>query len=379
MNPRRPSIITTLCVMTLLPIVAACGRQASPKLPEEAGMMRYSEHLQMWERPDGVTIARVRNAWDTAAPPRIYALVNRGANLPSDLPEGAITIHTPLESSVVYSGVYTSLIAELGGIDGVSGMCDVEYVADTVIRARLADGRISDCGASTAPNVERVISLRPGAVMLSPLEGGNEKEKYNGTGLNVIEATDYLEPTPLGRAEWMRFIGRLYGRGEAADSIFGAVESEYNTIKEKRRNAGEKPSVLFDMIYSDSWGVPTAASVTGILISDAGGINPFTSLTKEGGAQLAPEKVVYMAKDADIWLIRHYEPARLTLSDMAKMNPIYTQFKAWKEGRVYGANTLESHIFEDGAFHPERVLRDMAAIFSGSEHGEGKYYRKIEN
>lgn len=371
-------------VVILLSTTTGCSDSQTVPLPSERGMMRKSKLLQMWELKDGTTLVSVKNPWDSTAPRRVYALVDRadsGMRRAEDLPEGVVIVEVPLQRSVIGSGVYASLVDELGGISAVSGLCDVDFLNDDHIASLIEEGQIANCGLSTSPNAEKILSLKPGAVLLSPVEGMNESARLRSRGVTIVELMDYLEPSPLGRAEWMRFIGRLYGRGKEADSIFLKVENDYELLRQQGGVREKKPRVLIDMIYGQSWSVPTSGSATGILINDAGGENPFESYTDGGSAQLAPEKVLHIAQRADVWLIRYYEPTLLSKSYILNSNPIYGEFEAFKKGNIYGANTLSSSIFEDGAFHPEKILAEFKLIMDAASEGidaEGlRYFKKI--
>lgn len=340
-------------------------------------MMRHARNITMTEEGDSMTFVTLRNPWDTTRTMARYALVPRGYRSAAQFPAGIVTLEVPLERSIVYSGVHVSLIDEFGAMDAVSGICDAEYVSDMRVRQAVSDGKITDCGNNSMPVMERIISLRPQAVLLSPYEKSDGSSLFTNTGIDVVETADYMELTPLGRAEWMRFYGRLYGKGPEADSIFNSVEKNYLAMKQKAASSVNRPSVLFDRIYSGIWDVPTSRSVTGHLIEDAGGTNPFADRNDGGSAHLTPEEVLYTAQNADIWLIRHFEANGLSLDQLGKDNPIYGKFKAFRNGNVFSANTLECPLFEDGAFHPDRTLREMIRLIHPEKDSSPlQYYTK---
>ncbi len=322
--------------------------------------MRYASNLEM-EEYDGYTIAKIRNPWDTTRTLHTYMLLERGASRPKGF-SSATVIEVPLDKSVVYSVVHNSLIHELGREDAVSGVCDTEYVSESWLRKRLSSGKTLDCGSSMAPNVERILQISPDAVLLSPFENSNGYGKLGHAGIPIVECADYMETSPLGRAEWMKFYGRLYGRREKADSMFATTEREYLKIRELASSAEVRPKILLDRIYGQSWSVPGGKSTMGIMIEDAGGLNPFGDNNVLGSMQLSPEKVVMESGDADIWLIR-FSKFPLTLSSMAADRQLYTKIKAYREGRVYGSDSMKSHIFDEVAFHPQWLLAEMAGIF----------------
>lgn len=341
--------------------------------------IRHAANLQMAELEEGVTLVTISNPWDTTSLLGRYALVEKGRSVTISLPDGTVRIEVPLNRSVVFSGVHTALLNELGALDRVNGMCDVKYIFDPSTKAAVSNGRIEDCGGNTMPNIEKIVSLRPEAVILSPYEKSDDAARFSRTGIKIIEAADYLEPTPLGRAEWMRFYGRLYGKGDEADSLFSVIENSYSTAKESVAQAKIKPAVIFDRIYNGVWDAPTSESVTGRLLTDAGGRNPFAEIKGPGPAHFTAEEILYKAGKSDIWMIRHFERNGLTLESLKKDNPVYSRLKPYMDGNVYEVNTLERSIFEDGAFHPDLILREMIRIIHPEiDSTPLQYYSKIK-
>lgn len=375
---KKAYLIFVLALVAFASLQGCSGGKATSDSGGKEIAMGHARLLQLEEIGRGVTLVTIRSPWDSTAYLGRYALVEEGNKPEGNLPEGTQVINVPVRKSVVYSGIHTAVLNELGVLDAVKGMCDVAYVSDSATNRALKSGKIVDCGQNTSPVMERIISLRPDLVILSPYETSDESSRFAPIGINVLEAADYMEKTPLGRAEWIRLFGRLYGCGERADSLFAVIESEYNGLRQKAMKSSNKPSVLFDRLYSGVWNVPTSGSVTGIMIEDAGGRNPFASYTEGGAAHLTGEEVLHTAQNADIWLVRHSEPS-VSLKSLAADSPLYSRFKAFRDGKVYGANTLDSRLFEDGAFHPEKVLREMIRLLHPElESTPLTYYTKLK-
>lgn len=342
--------------------------------------MEYAKNIRIDSLDSNNLLVTLRNPWDSTRTIATYLLNRRGAQIPAEIANSVKVIKVPLKRDVVYSGVHGSLLQELGCENTIVGMCDISYLSDSILLQAVKERKIADCGLSSNPNLEKIISLKPDAVMHSPFEGSDEMSKLTRYGLTSILTADYLERTPLGRAEWIRFYGRLFDKGEKADSIFRQIISGYESLKNKVKDSENKPVVLFDMPYADIWSVPTSGSATGSLIEDAGGINPFASYSQAGSAQLSKEKVLYIAQNSDIWLIRNVGISNLTLMGLRKENPIYTKFKAFRTGNVYKCDTSKYPLFEEGAFHPEKTLEEMIKLLypDGPGISSGlKYYRKL--
>ena len=368
--------------MMVMPFLASCdaGNGSNHSLPQgDTIPTKYITNLTMVDHGDFIK-ADFRNPWDTTRTLQTFLLVPSDRPMPENLPQGTV-VRTPLQKSIVYTSVHNNLIDELGAGEAVAGICDTKYIHNPQIRRRIETGAIADCGTSMAPNIEKILQLRPDAILLSAFENSNDHNKVGQTGIPIIDCTDYMETSPLARAEWMKFFGRLYGKGHEADSIFDTVEKAYLDTKALVKESDNRPIVLTDLIYGQSWNMPAAYSTTGVLIEDAGGKNPFDSFKRSGSVQLAPEEVLYNAKDADIWLLKYSRQTPLTIADIAADNPIYSKFKAWGDGNVYGCDTEKTTYFEDAAFHPHWILAEFASLFHpelGDIEGNHHYYKKLE-
>lgn len=362
----------------MLALSASCGQGS--KGHDAAGdgkpiAMEYADYLSLSEYPE-YTLATIRNPWDTTKTLHRYILVADNAELPANLPEGTL-LRTPLKNSLVYSTVHTSLVSELGAADAVKGVCDAEYIRKEPMASRIKNGEIQDCGNSMSPNIEKIIKLNPDGILLSPFENSGTYGKLGELGIPLIECADYMESSPLGRAEWMKFYGLLYGKGDIAKEMFAKTHKEYEELRESTNSLDGKPKVLIDRLYGSAWYVPGGESTHGIFIEDAGGENPFADKGRNGSTPLTGEQVLHLAGDADVWLIRYSQDKDMTLEELGADNPLYTQFKAYHEGNVYGCNTVKVRLYDEMAFHPQLYLADLISIFHGE--GGGRYFSRIKN
>ena len=342
--------------------------------------LKYADHLSLVKYPDYVK-ATVRNPWDTTAVLHTYVLVPDSVSVPEGLPEEWTVVRTPLKSALIYSSVHNSLVTELGALDAISGVCDAQYIHQKSLVDRIAGGSVADCGTGTSPNIEKIISLNPDGVMLSPYENSGTYGRLGQLGIPLIECADYMETSPLARAEWMILYGMLFDLEEEARRLFDATEREYNALKNLTEGVADRPKVLVDRLYGQAWYVPAANSTMGIFIKDAGGDNPFAVHDRNGSVGLAGEQVLYQAEDADVWLMRYAQDSDKTMRDLASDNAIYTQFKAFKDNRVYGCNTSRVFFYEDIPFHPQWLLRDMISILHPglvAQKDGKKYFTQLE-
>ena len=190
----------------------------------EAEPLRHATLLRM-ELADSFTRVEVRDAWHEGRTLQTYVLVPRSQRVPSNLPEG-ILVRTPLKRVVVFSSVHAALLHDLSCEKQLVAMTDTTYAVDPRLKEGLRQGRIADAGSSMAPNVERLLALKPDAVFVPPMEGANYG-LLEKAGLTLVQCADYLETSALGRAEWMRFFGRLLGAETQADSLFSDISERH--------------------------------------------------------------------------------------------------------------------------------------------------------
>lgn len=375
--PAPVVLILMICAASL--ISCGGGRSSSISAQDTETGTKYARLLRISEYEDHSEVTVV-NPWDTLKILQRYILVPKDSVLPDNLPSGKI-IRTPVSNALVYSTVHVGLLDELGVADAIGGICGAEYVNDSIVGKRLLEGSLVDCGYSQNPDIESIIKLNPEIIMVSPYENNDQYAKVSQLGIPMIECADYLEKTALGRAEWEKFYGLLFGREEKAEEMFLKSETEYLDLKKRASEAGNRPSVIIDQRYGQVWYVPAATSLMTELINDAGGSNPFAGYDNKETVALAPERVLAEAHDADVWLLRYNQDKEKTLEELAKDSPVNGHFKAFKEGNVYGCNTRYVNFFEETPFHPELLLRDMIAVIHPELVGMDSlpvYYRKLK-
>lgn len=356
----RPYLHVAFCLALALQLMfAACSRSASASADRDGRqVVEHARYLRITDC-DGYSIAEVSTPWSDGKPVATYR------------------IDRPLDRSVVYSAVHTAAIDELGAIARVAGVADASFFVpgDTVTRL-LAAGRIADIGSSMAPMVEKIIDLDCDGVLLSAMEEG-VTPALSRSGVPVFIMADYLEETPLARAEWIKFLGRLYGNPAAADSIYAAVCDGYEAVAARIRAVSSFPKVMTEKPYTGVWYVPGGNSYMARLIGDAGGNYAWSDDTSTGSLALDEAAVIDRAADADIWLIR--DSRDLTADGLLAEVPHARAFASFPGG-VYWCNTVAKPFFNAVAFHPELILAEYARIFHPNMFPDCSlnYFRKLQ-
>ena len=358
-------ILLSAYIVTWVLLLSACGggsKTSSLQAEGDTVRMKYSSLLQIVKHAD-YTVVTIRNPWDTLKVLHTYLLADREKPLPEHLPEGTV-VRTPLQKSVIYSSVHCSLWSELDELKGIGGVCGLEYIKLPQIQEGCRNGSIVNVGNSMNPDIERIIDLRPDAILLSPFENSGGYGRVGKLNIPIIECADYMETSALGRAEWMRLYGLLLGKEAQADSLFAGIEKEYLTLTQQVKSQNlKRPTVISEMKNSSAWYIPGGNSTMGRLYQDAGADYVFAYLSNSGSVPLAFETVFDRGGNADIWLIKYNQPQDKTYSELERDYAPYARFKAFQDRKVYGCNTNHVPFYEESPFHPELLLKDLIKIF----------------
>lgn len=242
-------------------------------------------------------------------------------------------------------------------------------------------GRITDLGNSMTPNIEKIMDLSPDAILLSPFENSGSYGKLGSLHIPLIECADYMETSALGRAEWIRFYGLLFGKREAADSIFAVTEKRYNDLCEEVKQTKTHPTVFTEMKSGSTWYVAGGNSYVGRLLKDAGADYIFKDVKASGSVPMSPEVVFDRCQDADFWLVKYNMPEDMGRKQFAEEWVRTPQIKAFAKENVYGVNLSRKLFYEETPFHPDVLLSDYVFIFHPElQNGyKLKYYSRLVN
>lgn len=399
-----------LCGATAALLMAACQGGKTAAADAEAGdtlEMKYAKLLTIVKHGDGeessdaaegidyqYAEAIIANPWKAGTMLHRYILIPKGeegdktvAMLARRRSTGARcttdTVRTPLESNLVFTAPHCQLLTELGCQNAITGVCDKDYINIPDIKSRAqADAKVAhpimDCGSSMQPDIERIIALHPEALLISPFENSGGYGKLDKLRIPVIETADYMETSPLGRAEWIKLYGLLLGSSKA-DSLFSAIEKEYLQLKAEAAKLPLGLSILTERKTGNVWYVPGGKSTMGILLRDAHARYIFADDTHSGSLSMSPEQIIAKGNQVDVWAFKYFGGNALTKQDLLAEYQGYQALKAFQTGTVYETDTSCEPYFELTSFHPEILLREFIILShpeAGDKFGKLRFYKK---
>ena len=443
-----------LCGATAALLVAACQGGKTAAADAEAGdtlEMKYAKLLTIVKHGDGEETsdaaegidyqyaeAIIANPWKAGTMLHRYILIPKGEEGDKTVARLALqrtsgmgcttdTVRTPVERSAVFIAPHCQLMYELGCQQAIRGVCDLNYINIPDVRKRAASAgkasagkafagkasagnasaqnSIVDCGSSMAPDIERIIALKPEAILVSPFENSGGYGKLDKLRIPLIEAADYMESSPLGRAEWMKFYGMLFGKnknisttaaGEAstttagkaseaalpascelrADSLFAQIEKEYLKLKAEAGKLPKGLSILTERKTGNVWYVPGGQSTIGILLKDANARYIFSDDQHSGSLPMSPEQILAKGSQVDVWAFKYFGGAPLSQVQLLQEYDGYKALAAFSRGNIYQVDTSTVPYFELTSFHPELLLREFIILAHGERFGKLRFYKK---
>ena len=315
---------------------------------------------------EGYKIIEVSQAFPGSHQPFRYLILE---DAQAEYPESnySASIQLPAESVIVTSTTHIPHLDLLHETDKLIGFPNLDLISSQQARKMIEQHQVRDLGRGAHTNIEIIIDLQPDWVMISTLgEDLKNLDLLQAAGIPAVINGEYVEQDPLGRAEWIKLTGALFGKLEEATSIFEEIEKDYLQAENLAEQIEEskKPTVMAGVMYKDVWYVPGSDSWGAKLLNAAGGRYLFQDQGGTGSVQLNYEYVLDQAQEADYWLGASDYPS---LSAMGISDKRYADFNAFQQGNVYSYTLRKGptggiEYFELGYMRPDLILKDLIQI-----------------
>jgi cobalamin transport system substrate-binding protein len=328
-------------------------------------------------------VITVRTPYPGATESMQYVLVQCGTPAPKGFLDEQI-INVPVKTVVTMSTTYLPILDELGLLDHLVGLDDASYVSNPTVLKMAADGKLTLLGYGSQVNVEKALELKPDLI----LTYGSGSLDYDAfpvlikAGLKVVVDAEWLDTSPLGRAEWGKLIAAFFNREADEEALFSKKVELYNQYAALAAGVDKKPTVFTGSDYQGTWSMPGGHSFAATFLKDAGANYLWADDTSTGSLPLAFEAVFEKAQGADYWL---NVGIFATLKDVLSADARYAGFAAYKSGNVWNndAKTTPAggdDYYESAVAHPELVLADLIKIFHPDLLPDHQlvYYRQLK-
>ena len=314
---------------------------------------------------EGYKILNVENPWPEADKTYSYLLVENESKVPSKIKYDH-RINIPVTKIVVTSTTHIPSLEALNRESSVVGFPGLDFISSEKTRQLIKENKITELGKNEAINTEVLISLEPDVVIGFAVNGNNKTfNTIEKSGIPVVFNGDWVEESPLGKAEWIKFFGTFFNLSEEAEQLFNEVETAYNDAKELAKSSSERPSVLSGSMYKDQWYVPYGNAWQAQFIKDANAEYIYAHTKGSGSMALSFETVLSEAQNTEYWVA----PGQFkSIEHLMEISSHYNQFDAVKNRKVftYSNTTGETGgvlYYELAPNRPDLVLKDLISIF----------------
>ncbi len=349
----------------LLILLVSCKNKKTQE--EVTNKEEFATHFHIHSYPK-FYLLEIKEPWP-GAQNFTYVLSPTPDAIPDSLKKYPL-IKIPVKRLVVTSTTHLAPLEMLGQAERLIAFPNTRYISSKIFRKRIKEGKITEIGNGNGLNIEKTMALQPDMIMA--FSGGTDQKKYEFFSkhhLPVLYNADWMESSPLGKAEWIKVFGVLLGANEKANRIFEKIKKNYLVIRSKVQTKKKKPLVFQGGNFGDKWFVPGGGSYAAQLIKDAGGKYVWEENRKQGSMHLNFENVLLKLNQADIWLNPGSIVSKQTL---AKNIPQAVHFPSFKNDKIYTYNLSKGPnggliYFETAGMHPDWVLADLYHIFYPEE------------
>ncbi|MBS3992585.1 MAG: ABC transporter substrate-binding protein [Bacteroidetes bacterium] len=368
--------------LPLLILFAGCNQKSINKIEgakEIENSIKYAKNIEVYEYFE-YTQLLIKNQLNNQH--QSYFLVDKNKPVPKIL-NGEKIIKTPINNIVVTSTTHVAMLELLNLQDNLIAFPQTHFISSEKTRERITKGIVKELGNVQQMNTEILLTIKPDVIVSFEITGTNKVLKeLERKGYSIIVNNDWLEETPLGRAEWLLLYGYLFNQKMKALQIFNSIENNYNKAKMIAAKAVQKPKVLSGIIFNDVWNMPAGNSFEAALLKDANTHYIWCETDGTGSLLLNVETVIEKGQQADFWI----NPGIYTShSDLSQSNKIYTHFKPFTNKQIYSYAHLRGvtggyKYFETAPTRPDLVLKDLIKIAHPElmRHYDFSFYKKLE-
>lgn len=373
---------TWLLPAVLLLTVACGGRHttATDAFDSPLYTPAYAASFEILGTAHGTsTLLRVRDPWQGAQGVETTLLIARDGE---PVPEGfdGQVLRGDARRVVCMSSSHVALLAAAEADSTIVGVSGIDFLSNPYVTANR--DRIGDVGYEGNIDYERLLALAPDLVLLYGVGGASALEpKLRELGIPFLYVGEYLEESPLGKAEWMVAVGEAVGRRAEAERRFAGIPARYDALKACAAAAASAvPTVMLNTPYGDSWFMAPTGSCIARLIADAGGRYLYEGDSGNTSLPVDLEEAALLTAAADLWL--HVQAA--SLDDLRRRFPKFADVRCVRDGKVYACDRRTTaaggnDYWESGIVRPDLVLRDLVKIFHPELVDDPfVYYRRLE-
>lgn len=371
--------------LLLLVLLCACGEKkpstAVQEFTDTVYKPLYAKGFDIMAVPGAKSsVLSVSNPWQGNDSVASRLFIARGGETPPAGFDGQV-MEGDAKRIIVMSSTNLAAFEALGVPECVVGVSGKRFISSKWLAEN--DETVTDVGYDGNIDFEAVISARPDLVLLYGLAGPSLMEpKLRELGIPFLYVADYLEESPLGKAEWIVALAELVGARTDGENLFVDIPEKYFALKALVDSSKPKrPKVMLNAPYGDAWFLPSGETYFAKLLADAGADYMNADVKGNESKPISLEKAYSMMSEADYWL---NPGSAQSLAQLEREFPRFADVPSMVNGTVYNNNRRSTpgggnDFFESGIVNPHLVLADLIRIFHPELLPDSQfvYYKKL--
>jgi iron complex transport system substrate-binding protein len=184
--------------------------------------------------------------------------------------------------------------------------------------------------------------------------------------LKELITLEYLENTPLGRAEWIKVFAWVTNKETLGDSLFNEIETKYNALLSDRLQT--KINAFSGSYFNGNWFVAQDNSYMSNLIKDAGASLAFPEFKGNESSRIDPEILITKSDINTVWIsaVTQLDTSANDFINSRVGKNFALPFLVGK--RVAWINTMQVDFYGSLTYQPNIILTDLTKALKAIEN-----------
>ena len=368
-------MMTILCACSAQRVSTSGNKNISGLEYEGSMKLKYAQQFAVDYYKGGYALISIKDG-------DRFLVIPEDKDVPENMDSDIKIIKRPLKNVYMVSTSAMDLVCAIDEEKNIrlSGTKEKDWYVDKA-KAAMKSGNMLYAGKYSAPDYELILSEKCELAVENTMIYHSPEviDKLENTGVPVLVEKSSYESHPLGRMEWIKMYGVLFGKEDEAEKYFDEKTKEADKVienVEKEQNDNRKTVAFFYITSNGAVSVRKSGDYVSKMIELAGGEYVFKDLTDENALStmnIQMEEFYAIAKDADYLIDNSAIDGELyTMDELIEKSSMLKDFKAVKNGDVWCTG---KNMFQETTGIADMIV-DINSIVNGAD-GDLEYIHKL--
>ena len=291
-------------------------------------------------------------------------VVPEGKSAPEGLSEDIVIVQQPVTASKIDSITLADLLCNIGNgsADKLTLVAEKkENIFNEQIKENMDKGITKYAGSAKEQDIALIKDAKLQVYLCNPALLKEEAyKKVQELGVTPFVSYMHQEEDPLGRIEWVKALGIIYGDMQGADGFYNGQKEIIDKI-DKAKAQGKTYAFVCLRKKDNKAYVRRTGDVIAKIGELAGGVNKLSNVNNNGWEEMSIDDFINNYKDTDylVYFDGHGDKVN-TKEDMTAISDKLKEFKAFENGCIWRTSTDYLNINKVG-----EMAEELNRIFAG--------------